>query len=60
MRPNSVTNCTSKKTYPSKEAAEKTVAYLAGKSVFLRAYKCWLCEEWHLTGNDNKKKKRIS
>jgi len=51
MKSNSVINHTTKKAYPSKEAAQKAADFLAGKDVYVRPYKCWLCEEWHLTSN---------
>lgn len=53
MKPNSVINHTTKKAYPSKEAAQKAVDFLARKYVFVKAYKCF-CEAWHLTSQKDK------
>ncbi len=53
MKPNSVTNHTTKKAYPSKEAAQKAADFLAGKFVYVRPYKCF-CEAWHLTSQKDK------
>jgi len=53
MKSNSVINHTLKKTYPSKAVADKVVAFLATKFIYVRSYKCF-CELWHLTSQKEK------
>jgi hypothetical protein len=53
MKSNSIIAHTTKKAYPSKEAAERAAAFLLTKDVRVRAYKCF-CEQWHLTSQKEK------
>ena len=53
MKPNSVISHTTKKAYPTKDAANKVVAYLLTKDVVVRSYKCF-CEQFHLTSQKGK------
>jgi hypothetical protein len=50
MRVNALTNCQSKKSYPTKQQAEETATYLFYQKGFnLDVYRCNLCEMFHLT-----------
>ena len=50
MRPNSIVSCQSKKSYPTKEVADKTVDYLfKEKNVDVYSYRCNICETYHLS-----------
>jgi hypothetical protein len=50
MKPNQITSCQLKKSYVTKEAAQKTADYLLTKFIRVRVYKCY-CEAYHLTSD---------
>ena len=53
MKPNAITQCQTKRAYSSKEEAEDTATYLYyEKNVDVEPYKCSMCEQFHLTGNN--------
>ena len=50
MRSNAITSCQSKKSYLTKEVADKTVEYLfKEKNVDVYSYRCNICETFHLS-----------
>jgi hypothetical protein len=55
MKPNALTNCQSKKSYPTKEAADRTGAFLyIEKQVEVESYHCNICDSYHLTQSKKK------
>jgi len=52
MKPVAIWNCTLKKRYPDKEAADEAANYIWVKwEDHLDVYKCNICEGFHLTGH---------
>jgi len=55
MKPNALTQCQIKKSYPTKEAADKTGAYLyLEKQVEVESYHCNICSQYHLTRSNKR------
>jgi hypothetical protein len=50
MKPTAIWNCTTKKRYDNREAAEQQADFLAATdNAYVDVYKCNICEGWHLT-----------
>jgi len=53
MMPKAITKCQQKRTYSTKEAADKTGAWLyIEKGVEVKSYHCNICSQYHLTGSE--------